>query len=144
MLDEHSKVTQGGHTLITVQDLHPYTAYVMEVASYYKDQDQGPYSFPQSVITKQAGNWTIQLCKSYSVKNGSLIVLLYMYLYFSIAWQWVILYSYKVSACQFMTQDVLTNLLGIEREKTEKKQTNKQTKEKEIYESINKHKLPTA
>ena len=56
MLDEHSKVTQGGYTLITVQGLHPYTAYVMEVASYYKDQDQGPYSFPQSVITKQAGN----------------------------------------------------------------------------------------
>lgn len=56
MLDEHSKVTHGGHTLITVQDLHPYTAYVMEVASYYKDQDQGPYSFPQSVFTKQAGN----------------------------------------------------------------------------------------
>ena len=37
----------------------------------------------------------------------------------------MILYSYKVSACQFMTQDVLTNLLGIEREGTEKK--NKQT-----------------
>ena len=56
----------------------------------------------------------------------------------------MILYSYKVSACQFMTQDVLTNLLGIESEGTEKKQTNKQTKEKEIYDSINKHKLPTA
>ena len=55
----------------------------------------------------------------------------------------MILYSYKVSACQFMTQDVLTNLLGIEREGREKK-TNKQTKEKEIYENINKHKLPTA
>ena len=81
MLDEHSKVTQGGHTLITVQDLHPYTAYFMEVASYYKDQDQGPYSFPQSVITKQAGNWTIQLYKLYSVKNSSLKVLLYMYMY---------------------------------------------------------------
>ena len=40
-----------------------------------------------------------------------------------------------------MTQHVLTNLLGIEREGTERK--NKQTKEKEIYESINKHKLPT-
>lgn len=55
-LDEYSKVTQGGYTLITVHNLHPYTTYVVEVASYYKDQDQGPYSFPQSVITKQAGN----------------------------------------------------------------------------------------
>ena len=55
----------------------------------------------------------------------------------------MILYSNKVSTCQFMTQDVLINLLGIEREGTEKK-TNKQTKEKEIYESINNHKLPTA
>ena len=54
----------------------------------------------------------------------------------------MILYSYKVSACQFMIQDVIINLLGIEREGKEK--TNKQTKEKEIYESINKHKLPKA
>lgn len=118
----------------------------MEVASYYKYQDQGPYSFPQSVITKQAGNWTIQLYKSYSVKNGSLIVLLYMYMYMYLTFLYCLtvddFYSYKVSACQFMTQHVLTNLLGIEREGTERK--NKQTKEKEIYESINKHKLPTA
>ena len=49
----------------------------------------------------------------------------------------MILYSYKVSACQFMTQDVLTNLLGIEREGTEKKQTNKQKKKKFMKASIN-------
>ena len=49
----------------------------------------------------------------------------------------MILYSYKVSACQFMTQDVLTDLLGIEREGTEKKQTNKQKKKKFMKASIN-------
>ena len=49
----------------------------------------------------------------------------------------MILYSYKVSACQFMTQDVLTDLLGIEREGTEKKQTNKQKKKKSMKASIN-------
>ena len=49
----------------------------------------------------------------------------------------MILYSYKVPACQFMTQDVLTNLLGIEREGTEKKQTNKQKKKKFMKASIN-------
>ena len=36
-----------------------------------------------------------------------------------------------------MTQDVLTNLLGIEREGTEKKQTNKQKKKKFMKASIN-------
>ena len=42
-----------------------------------------------------------------------------------------------------MTQDVLNNLLGREREgKETNKQTNKQTKEKEIYVNINK--LPKA
>ena len=36
-----------------------------------------------------------------------------------------------------MTQDVLTNLLGIEREGTEKKKTNKQKKKKFMKASIN-------
>lgn len=40
---------------VTLNGVQPFTAYVVEVASYYKDQDEGPYSIPKRFTTKQAG-----------------------------------------------------------------------------------------
>lgn len=47
--------TSANHTVITLDGLHPYTTYLMELASHYKDGDEGPYSVPHSFATEQAG-----------------------------------------------------------------------------------------
>lgn len=46
--------------IITLDGLHPYTTYLMELASHYKDGDEGPYSVPHSFATGQAG--TLNIC----------------------------------------------------------------------------------
>lgn len=52
---ELNKTTRGDDTMVTLDGLHPYTAYIVEVASYYNDDDEGPFSMPQSFETKEAG-----------------------------------------------------------------------------------------
>ena len=52
---ERNKTSIGHDTIITLDGLHPYTRHLMEVASYYKDVDEGPFSVPHSFETKQAG-----------------------------------------------------------------------------------------
>lgn len=47
-------------TVITLDGLHPYTTYLMELATQYKDGDEGPYSVPHSFATEQAG--TLFVC----------------------------------------------------------------------------------
>ena len=55
-----NKTSVGRNTVITLDGLHPYTTYLMELASYYKDGDEGPYSVPHSFATEQAG--TVLIC----------------------------------------------------------------------------------
>ena len=59
---EKSKVGQGSDVYMTLNGVHPFTAYVVEVASYYKDQDEGPYSVPKRFTTKQAGMNAVRSC----------------------------------------------------------------------------------
>jgi len=54
-MEKRNKTSQGGDAWITLHGVHPYTAYKVEVASYYKDGDIGPYSVDKRFITKQAG-----------------------------------------------------------------------------------------
>ena len=54
VLEEHSKTSQSEDAWITLHGVHPYTAYIVEVASYYKYHDAGP-SIPKWFLTKQAG-----------------------------------------------------------------------------------------
>lgn len=55
LMEKRNKTSQGGDAWITLHGVHPYTAYKVEVASYYKDGDIGPYSVDKRFITKQAG-----------------------------------------------------------------------------------------
>ena len=50
-----NKTSGGRDTVSTLSGLRPYTKYVLEVASYYKDGDEGPYSVPHANETAQAG-----------------------------------------------------------------------------------------
>ena len=50
-----NKTSSGRDTVTMLGGLHPYTTYLMEVASYYKDGDEGPYSVPHAFETDQAG-----------------------------------------------------------------------------------------
>lgn len=50
-----NKTSAGRDTVISLDGLHPYTTYLMELASYYKDDDEGPYSVPHSFATEEAG-----------------------------------------------------------------------------------------
>lgn len=50
-----NKTGSGRDTVIMLDGLHPYTRYLVEVASYYKDDDEGPYSVPHPFETEQAG-----------------------------------------------------------------------------------------
>ena len=50
-----NKTSRGRTTVITLDGLHPYTTYLMELASHYKDGDEGPYSVPHSFATERAG-----------------------------------------------------------------------------------------
>ena len=50
-----NKTSAGRDTVITLDGLRPYTTYLMELASRYKDGDEGPYSVPHSFATEQAG-----------------------------------------------------------------------------------------
>ena len=59
---EKSKIGQGSDVYVTLNGVHPFTAYVVEVASYYKDQDEGPYSIPKRFTTKQAGMNGVRSC----------------------------------------------------------------------------------
>ena len=54
-----NKTSAGRTTVITLDGLHPYTTYQMEVASHYKDGDEGPYSVPHSFATEQAGTFFV-------------------------------------------------------------------------------------
>ena len=55
VLVERNKTSKGRDTVITLDSLHPYTTYLMEVASHYNDGDEGPYSVPHQFTTQQAG-----------------------------------------------------------------------------------------
>lgn len=55
-----NKTSTGRNTVITLDGLHPYTAYVMELASHYQDGDEGPYSVPHSFATEEAGTLFIR------------------------------------------------------------------------------------
>ena len=55
-----NKTSAGRNTVITLDELHPYTTYLMELASQYKDGDEGPYSVPHPIATEQAG--TLFIC----------------------------------------------------------------------------------
>lgn len=61
-----SKIGQDSHVYVTLNGVHPFTEYVVEVASYYKDQDEGPYSIPKRFTTKQAGMNVVQNCSFFS------------------------------------------------------------------------------
>lgn len=54
-----NKTSAGRDTVISLDGLHPYTSYLMELASYYKDGDEGPYSVPHSFATEQAGKFFV-------------------------------------------------------------------------------------
>ena len=54
-----NKTSVGRNTVITLDGLHPYTTYQMEVASHYTDGDEGPYSVPHSFVTEQAGTFFV-------------------------------------------------------------------------------------
>ncbi|KAL9950767.1 hypothetical protein ACROYT_G043325 [Oculina patagonica] len=49
-----NKTGSGRDTVIMLDGLHPYTKYLVEVAAYYKDGDEGPYSVPHPFETEQA------------------------------------------------------------------------------------------
>lgn len=52
--EKRNKSGQGGDAWITLHGVHPYTSYTVEVASYYRDEDIGPYSVNKHFTTKQA------------------------------------------------------------------------------------------
>lgn len=58
-----NKTSAARDTVITLDGLHPYTTYLMELASFYKDGDEGPYSVPHSFATEQAGKFVV--CSRY-------------------------------------------------------------------------------
>lgn len=60
--EKRNKTSQGGDAWIMLHGVHPYTAYRVEVASYYKDRDEGPYSVDKRFITKQAGKPDVLNC----------------------------------------------------------------------------------
>ena len=65
LINKRNKTSPGGDARITLYGVHPYTSYTVEVASYYKDGDVGPYSVNKHFKTKQAGKMAAfcPLCK---------------------------------------------------------------------------------
>ena len=55
VVERRNKTGHGADTWITLYNVHPYSSYTVEVASYYKDDDVGPYSVNKHFTTKQAG-----------------------------------------------------------------------------------------
>ena len=53
--ERRNKTGHGADTWIVLHNIHPYSSYTVEVASYYKDDDVGPYSVNKHFTTKQAG-----------------------------------------------------------------------------------------
>ena len=63
--EKRNKTGQGGDDWITLHGVHPYTSYTVEVASYYRDEDIGPYSVNKHFTTKQAGLYIALYCWCY-------------------------------------------------------------------------------
>lgn len=66
LIEMRNKTSQTGDVSITLHGVLPFTSYTVEVASYYKDGDVGPYSVNKHFKTEQAG-WFASLASLFLV-----------------------------------------------------------------------------
>jgi hypothetical protein len=53
------EIKRSSIAYVTLKGLIPFTTYMTEVSSVYKDGDNGPYSVPITFTTQEDGEWNL-------------------------------------------------------------------------------------